>query len=213
MGRRLAAVSHTDEAALVIESAVTEQFKKTAQRQIAFAQPNIICVEPISYSDAVASGAINADEDQFTTLQGDIVSTEAAYLMGGRIVGSPMFAVLNSTCDLVPGRREYASLLRVAPVTGDRDALKSALHHLLSFRSRRDLYLPLLPNEDVPTLGSAIRFDGEAQIRLDDLLLAKRLCSLSLVGWRIFGSFARVLISRAGDGEAGLRAKLHRQSS
>ena len=146
-------------------------------------------------------------------LQGDIVSTEAAYLMGERIVGNPMFAMLNSTCDLVPGRREYASLLRVVPVTDDGDALKSALHHLLSFRSRRDLYLPPLPNEEAPTLGYAIRFDGVAQIRIEDLLLAKRLCSLSLVGWRIFGSFARVLISRAGDGEAGLRAKLHRQSS
>ena len=53
----------------MIESAVAEHFKKTAQRQIAFAQPNIICVEPISFSDAVASGAINADEDQFTMLQ------------------------------------------------------------------------------------------------------------------------------------------------
>ncbi len=94
-------MSHTDEAALVIGSAVTERFKKTAQRQIAFAHPNIIRVEPISYSDAVASGVINADEDQFTTLQGDIESTEAAYLMGGRIVGSPMLAGLNSTCDLV----------------------------------------------------------------------------------------------------------------
>ena len=72
------------------------------------------------YSDAVASGAINADEDKFTMLQGDIVSTEAAYLMGERIVGSPMFAVLNSTCDLVPGRREYASLLRVVQVAGER---------------------------------------------------------------------------------------------
>ena len=133
--------------------------------------------------------------------------------MGERIVGSPMFAVLNSTCDLVPGRHEYASLLRVVPVTGDGDALKSALHQLLSFRSRRDLYLPPLPNEDVPTLGYAIRFDGVAQIRMEDLLLAKRLCSLSLVGWRIFGSFARVLISRASDGVAGLRAKLQRQTS
>ena len=211
--RQLAAVSHNDEAALIVESAVAERFKKTVQRQIAFAQPNIICVEPISYSGALASGAINADEDQFTMLQGDIVSTEAAYLMGERIVGSPMFAVLNSTCDLVPGRREYASLLRVFPVTGNGDALKSALHHLLSFRSRRDLYLPPLPSEDEPTLGYAIRFDGVAQIRMEDLLLATRLCSLSLVGWRIFGSFARVLISRAGDGEAALRAKLQRQPS
>ena len=62
---------------IVIESAVTERFKKTAQRQIAFAQPNIIWVEPISHSDAVASCAIDADEDQFTMLQGDIISTEA----------------------------------------------------------------------------------------------------------------------------------------
>lgn len=170
--RQLAAGSHTDEAALVIESAVTERFKKTAQRQIAFAQPDMICVEPISFSAAVASGAIGEHEDQFTMLQGDVVSTDAAYLMGERIVGSPMFAVLNSTCDLVPGRREYASVLRVFPVTGDGDTLKSALHHLLSFRSRRDLYLPPLPNEDVPTLGYAIRFDGVAQIRMEDLLLA-----------------------------------------
>jgi len=226
--RQLAAVSHTDEAALIVESAVAERFKKTVQRQIAFAQPNIICVEPISYSGALASGAlasgalasgalasgaIKADEDQFTMLQGDIVSTEAAYLMGERIVGSPMFAVLNSTCDLVPGRREYASLLRVFPVTGDGHALKSALHHLLSFRSRRDLYLPSLPSEDEPTLGYAIRFDGVAQIRMEDLLLATRLCSLSFVGWRIFGSFARVLISRAGDGEAALCSELQRQPS
>ena len=209
---RLAALSHGDEAALAIESAVTGRFKKTAQRQIAFAQPNMICVEPISHSDAVACGAIDALEDAFTMLQGDIVSTEAAYLMGERIAGNPMFAVLNATCDLVPGRREYASLLRLVPVSGGGDALKSTLNHLLSFRSRRDVYLPPLPNEEVPTLGYAIRFDGVAQIRMVDLQLARRLCSLSLVGWRIFGSFARVLISRAGDGEAALRAKLQRGS-
>ena len=157
---------------------------------------------------ALAAGAINADEDEFTILQGYIVSTDAAYLMGERMVGNTMFAVLNATCDLVPGRREYASLLRVLPVTGEGDALKSMLHHLLSFRSRRDLYFPPLPNEDVPTLGYAIRFDGVTQIRMEDLMLANKLCPLSLVGWRIFGSFARVLISRAGDGEAALRAKL-----
>ena len=192
---------------------MAQRFRKTAQRQVAFAQPNTICVVPISFADAVTSGAIGADEDEFTMLQGDIVSTEAAYVMGERIVGKPMFAVLNATCDLVPGRREYASLLRVAPVAGDGDALKSTLQHLLSFRSRRDLYLPPLPNEEAPTLGYAIRFDGVAQIRMEELLLARRICSLSLVGWRIFGSFARVLISREGNGEAGLRAKLQRRSS
>ena len=75
-------MSHTDEAARVIECAVSERFKKTAQRQIAFAQPNTICVEPISYADAVASGVINADDDQFTMLQGDIVTNRSRVLDG-----------------------------------------------------------------------------------------------------------------------------------
>ena len=97
MESRLAVLSHTDEAARVIESAVAQRFRKTAQRQVAFAQPNTICVVPISFADAVTSGAIGADEDEFTMLQGDIVSTEAAYLMGERIVGKPMIAVLNPT--------------------------------------------------------------------------------------------------------------------
>lgn len=119
-----------------------------------------------------------------------------------------MFAALKATCDTVPPRREFASLPRVVPIAGEAEALKSTLHQLLSFRRRRDLYLPPLPNEDTPTLGYTIRFDGVAQIRIEDLLLARRLCSLSLVGWRIFGSFARVLISGAGAGEARLRTKL-----
>lgn len=42
---RLSAISHSDEAVNVIESAVSERFKKTAHRQIAFAQPGSICLE------------------------------------------------------------------------------------------------------------------------------------------------------------------------
>jgi hypothetical protein len=208
---RLSAVSHTDVAVKTIEAAMNERFKKTSQRQMAFATPGVVTVEPILYEEVLAEGKIVASEDRFFVLQGDVVETEAAYFMGERVTGSALFAVLNSTCDLIPERREYASLLRVSPLAGTPDQLKSTLHHLLSFRSRRDLYLPALPVEDPPSLGYAIRFDGLAQIRMSDLLLAHRVCSLSLVGWRIFGSFARVLISRAGEGEAQLRNKIHRR--
>jgi len=75
---------------------------------------------------------------------------------------------------------------------------------LLSFKSRRDLYLPPITDEDATALGYAVRFDGIAQIKLEDLLLARRVRSLSLAGWRIFGSFARVLIARTTDGEVRL---------
>lgn len=205
---RLANLSHTDEAIRVIESLVNSRLKKTSQKQVAFANPGAICIDPITYEKAVAAAAISSNEDHFSVLQGDIISTDSAYFMGERIVGGALFAVLNSTCDLVPGRREYASLLRVSPIAGTPDAVKSVLHQLLRFKSRRDLYLPSLPNEQPSTLGYSIRFDGVAQIRIEDLLLANRLCSLSLAGWRIFGSFARVLISRAGEGEASLRKQL-----
>ncbi len=75
---RLAAISHSDEAVDLIESAVSERFKKTAQRQIAFAQPGCICLEPITYEDALADGRITADEDRFFVLQGDVITTESA---------------------------------------------------------------------------------------------------------------------------------------
>jgi hypothetical protein len=205
---QLSTISHTDVAAKAIETAVTSRFKKTSQRQIAFATPGVITVEPVGYDGVVAAGKIPPSEDRFFVLQGDIVETEAAYFMGDRVTGRPLFTVLNSTCDLVPGRRDYASLLRVIPVSGTPDQLKSTLHQLLSFRSRRDLYLPGFPGENPTSLGYAVRFDGVAQIRMGDLLLARRVCSLTLVGWRIFGSFARVLISRAGESEVQLRKNI-----
>jgi len=50
-------------------------------------------------------------------------------------------------------------------------------------------------------------FDGVIQIRLDDLLLATRHASLSLVGWRIFGSLVRTIMVRAGASETEMRSK------
>ena len=78
---RLANLSHTDEAVRVIESTVSARFKKTAHRQVAFAFPGGICVDPIVYEDAVVAGKIAFDEDHFSVLQGDAVSTETAYFM------------------------------------------------------------------------------------------------------------------------------------
>ena len=93
----------------MIESAVSKRFKKTAQRQVAFAQRGGIYLEPVTYEDALADGRITTGEDRFFVLQGDVITTEAAYFFDERMAGAPPLTVLNSTCDLVPGRREYAS--------------------------------------------------------------------------------------------------------
>jgi hypothetical protein len=65
--------------------------EKTAQGQACCLPRNPIqsASKPIPLFRCLkASGAIQADEDQFTLLQGDIVSTEAAYLLGQRITRS-----------------------------------------------------------------------------------------------------------------------------
>jgi hypothetical protein len=76
---------------------------------------------------------------------------------------------------------------------------------LLKFQSTQRLYLPPLPQDPPDTLANAVLFDGIIQIELERLLLATRIGSLSLVGWRIFGSIIRSLLARTGDGEVRLR--------
>ncbi|BAC91596.1 hypothetical protein [Gloeobacter violaceus] len=67
------------------------------------------------------------------------------------------------------------------------------------------MYLPRFKGDGPGILGHAIDFDGIAQVLLEDLLLAARLASLSLVGWRVFGSLLRNIMARAGDDEVRLR--------
>jgi len=67
------------------------------------------------------------------------------------------------------------------------------------------MYLRVLPDDDHDVIGNVIRFDGICQIRSAELLLSHRLVSLSLVGWRIFWSFARTVIAGANPREAELR--------
>ena len=120
----------------------------------------------------------------------------------------PKFAVLNSSCDLVPGRTAHASLLRILPIRKDEERAKEKLGTLLTFSRRDSMYLPALPDDTEDVVGNAISFDGICQIRSTDLFLANRAASLSLVGWRIFASFARTVMARANPREVELRMAL-----
>jgi hypothetical protein len=196
-------LSH-DESAVQLVRSFAQGLGKTKQRQQIFNAPGALVRSPLDYDTAVASGAIESTEDRFSLLQGDIVSTDAAYLLGERLTGMK-FVVASATCDLVPGRREYAALLRIQPITVDTPQVKDLLGQLLKFQSTQRLYLPPLPQDPPDTLANAVLFDGIIQIELERLLLAHRIGSLSLVGWRIFGSIIRSLLARTGDGEVRLR--------
>lgn len=203
-------LSH-DERAVELVRQFAAGLGKTKQRQQVFNAPGALVRTPLDYDEAIASGTISPTEDRFSLLQGDIIGTDAAYLLGNRLTGMK-FIVASATCDLVPERREYAALLRIQPIAVDTPQAANLLGQLLKFQSTQRLYLPPLPQDPPDTLANAVLFDGIVQIELAKLLLATRIGSLSLVGWRIFGSMIRSLLARTGDGEVQLRNHYERPS-
>jgi hypothetical protein len=202
---QLQTLSH-DSQALDLIQAFAKSLGKTNARQRVFNASGALVRAPIFYQDVLKRGLLHSEEDAFTLLQGDIVRTDAAYFLGERIIDT-RFAIATSTCDLVPGRREYAALLRLQPLSKHDPNIKSLLGELLRFGSTQRMYLPPLPEDPLEVVANVILFDGIVQIRLEDLLLATRQASLSLVGWRIFGSLVRTIMVRAGESEVRLRSQ------
>jgi hypothetical protein len=185
----------------------SEQLKSATERLSVFNADRAIVREPI-LSDETRALGFDQPEDDFTFLQGDVVVTESAYFLGERITGFPKYVLLSSSCDLVPTRREVASLLRVSEIRRSDPEAKASLSLLLRFKRSSSMYLPRLPVDDAEVICNVINFDGICQIRSSDLALANRLASLSLVGWRIFAAFSRVVVARANPREAEMRSSL-----
>lgn len=200
---KLQSLSHDAQALHLIQS-FAQGLGKTKARQKVFNAAGALLRLPILYQEVVQRQLISSDEDAFTLLQGDIVRTDAAYFLGERITGA-RFSVATSTCDLVPNRREYAALFRLQPLHYDMPNIQSLLGELLKFASTRRMYLPPLPDDPQEVIANVVLFDGIVQIQLNDLLLATRQASLSLVGWRIFGSLVRTMMVRTGDSEVLMR--------
>jgi hypothetical protein len=199
-------LSHDLQPLTIIQS-FAQKIGKTKARQKLFNANGALVRPPIEYQVLLDKGLISPEEDPFIFLQGDIISSDAAYFMGERITGMK-FAIASSTCDLVPNRRQYATLLRLQPITVNNPYAKQLLGEMLKFTSTQRMYLPPLPGDSETILANAILFDGLIQIRLEDLLMSTRHASLSLVGWRIFGSLVRTIMVRAGESEVKMRTNL-----
>jgi hypothetical protein len=200
--RQLRSISHSEEAIQAVQ-AFSNGLAGTNGRLQVWNAVNAIVRKPIDYGDTSAL-RFDTPDDRFSVLQGDIVQTEAAYFYGERIAGMPKFAVLNSSCDLVPGRTAHASLLRILPIQKGEERAKEKLG-TLKFSRRDSMYLPALPDDTEDVVGNGISFEGICQIRSSDLFLANRAASLSVVGWRIFASFVRTVMARANPREVELR--------
>ncbi len=204
--RQLRSLSHSEEAIQAVES-FSKRLGTTRARLGLFNTTDALVRRAIEPEEAAALG-FNSPEDRFVLLQGDIVTTNSAYFLGERVTGEPLYAVLNASCDLVPNRKAFAALLRISRIKRHDQSAKEALGTLLKFSRRDSMYLPVLPTDGEDVIANVIQFDGVCQIASDHLMLATRIASLSLVGWRIFASMVRVVFSRANPREADLREKI-----
>jgi hypothetical protein len=202
----LATLAHT-EAALDAVKEFSKGLKNSNERIKIFNANGAMVRSPISSDETRAAGYDQPDDD-FRLLQGDIVATESAFFFGERVSNSPKYVVLSSSCDLVPGRRSNAALLRIREVRKQEDNVKAKLSLLLKFKRTEAMYLPVLPCDHDDVMCNVIDFDGICQIRSSDLVLANRIASLSVAGWRIFASFSRMVIARANPRECEMRLAL-----
>jgi hypothetical protein len=204
----LRGLSHSEEAIRTVQT-FSEDLNGTQARIDTWNATNALVRTVIDQSEAATRG-FNTPDDEFFILQGDIVRTESAFLYGERITGTAKFIVLNSSCDLVPGRSQHAALLRIIPIRRGDDRVKDKLGILLKFRRRDSMYLPPLPGDDEDVLGNVIEFQGICQIEGTNLQLAERVASLSLLGWRIFASLARAVVARSNPREVEIREAMEK---
>ncbi len=200
--------SHDNDAADLIRL-FSGSLGSTKKRQETFNAPGALLRRPITYADAVAEGILNPDaaDDVFTCLQGDVIETDAAFFWGSRVTDG-RYVIASSTCDLTANRREYALLFRVFPLTSESPNIKQRLGELLTFKSTKHLYLPptyMDVRDGTNVIAQEVFLDGVALIRNEALQLATRSASMSLVGWRMFGSLTRQLFTRTTANETSLR--------
>jgi hypothetical protein len=201
--RRLAPLSHGTEAIAILRE--TMQALNKRERQL-FLNGNLVRA-PIDY-DRVRS-QIGPPPEPFFVLQGDVIRTDAAYILGSRLSGGRSYIVATSTCDAVPGRRDAALLLpvearRLGEPT-DHQRVQNDLANLITFKTTRYLYLPPLPDDDPNVLFNVAFLDPFAQCENAALALAERRASMTLLGWRVVGALLRSIQVREAAEEVAIR--------
>jgi len=170
---------------------------------------------PVTHAEALA--AYPELGDQFDILQGDVIRTDAAYLLGERRAEAT-YVVASATCDSVVRPRPRQGtilLLPVVPIT-ERDfpartpekrqrAQDAMLEKLTGFKTTRALYLPVLYDDAPAVLFNTVSFKDLCVMSSEVVTTVHRVASMSLVGWRAFNLLVRALITRTGDEELGFR--------
>lgn len=162
---------------------------------------------PLTHDEAQAR--VDATIEPFQVLQGDVVRTSSAYSLGLRDDRYSTYVIASSSCDLIEGRRTTALLLplqaRYRKDFATDTELTSHLESLTTYRPKKHFYLPVLPDDGPDVMCNVALLDPLQVIANDQVNLAERRASLSLVGQRMFGALVRELLVRETEHEDLMR--------
>lgn len=198
----LAPLSHGDRARTILREALAGLNTKARLDLL----DRSLVRRPIRHEDVC--GRLAQVPEYFTVLQGDVICTDAAYVLGTRRTGNPSYVVATSTCDTVPGRRKTVTLLQVEAKTSGYKAendIKSELALLTKFQRTDYFYLPRLPDDEATVLFNVAHLDATAQCMNQDLSMSQRRASMTLIGWRVFGALLRTIQIREAAEEVSIR--------
>lgn len=206
LDEQLKQLSHDVSAASLLHQYLTQNFKNSQSRLNFLTAPSVLIKSPITREQGIASGFLQPDEAEPFFVQGDIISSDAAYSLGQRVTGNSKFAIGNASCDLA-GRRpqDQAVLFAVKPVLISNPSAKQIINELVCVKSNSRMFLPPFQNDDPDTYCNYIDFAAPATIEFGNLLLATRHASLSKLGWHIFNSLLRRWFTREAEFEAVMR--------
>jgi hypothetical protein len=208
LNRELEHITHDTKAADHVRQYLQTNFKNSNARFDFLSSLDVLVRTKISREQAVASQVIEADEPGNFLIQGDIVSTEAAYSLGSRITGSAKFAIANATCDLGAERRnetDCAVVFAIQPIRISDVKANQTINELVSLKSNARMFLPKFSSDEADVLCNYINFASPATIRFSDLLLSTRHASLAKLGWRVFASIHRRWFTREAKNESQMR--------
>lgn len=201
--RQLAGLGHGAEGLTTIQAFLRD---RSLLDRLAWLAENIVTA-PLTHIEAQTRVA--ATIEPFQVLQGDVIRTSSAYSLGLRDDRYTTYVIASSSCDLIPGRRTTALLLPVQPRYrkdfANNSELTSLLESLTTYRPKKHFYLPVLPDDDPDVMCNVALLDPLQVIANDQVNLAERRASLSLVGWRMFGALVRELLVREAEHEDLMR--------
>jgi hypothetical protein len=169
-------------------------------------------LDAVTFADSVIVHNEKLGVEAFTMLQGDVVYTSLAKvpdpLFDYRDETFYFYVIVHPSCSIQTGRYQFVMTARLIPIVTDDSTgvLKSKLNECLGFKTTKFFYLPAIEGQPETCVGNLACFQEISYIENGHLQAAKRVGSLSEVGWHLFNAFLVYSFTRPSPDDLIIRA-------